>query len=830
MKCPECHFENPADTLYCGKCGTKLPTLDEIQASQTKTFETHKEELTTGTIFAGRYQIIEELGHGGMGKVYKVQDTKIGEKIALKLIKSEIGLDQKTIERFSNDLKLARKIRHKNVCQMFDLGEEKGAYFITMEYIHGEDLKQIIRKMGRLSAGQAISITKQVCEALEEAHRLGVVHRDLKPQNIMLDEEGNARIMDFGIARSLKARGITADGVMIGTPEYMSPEQVEGKEADQRSDIYSLGIILYEMMTGRLPFEGETPLSVALKQKTELPPDPKKFNTQIPDELRRTIFKCLEKDKARRYQNSREVLAELTRLEAQFPTAEKVLLSRVSTTVSETFKKINWKRAGVIGAVSLFLILFFVVGLPLFKARQGPINSIAVLPFVSAQADAQTEYFCDGITESLISKLAQLPKIKVISSYSVLKYKGKSVSLETVGRELKIKSVLTGRIIQQGDNLNIIAELINIKDNSRIWGDQYNRKMGDVFAIQEQITQEISQKLRLRLSGEEKKLLAKRPTENLEAYKLYLQGRFYWNKRTPDDLHRAITFFEKAVEIDPNYALGFASIAETYTVLGSLAVEPSDVVFPKAKEYGLKALALDENLPEVHTALGAVKIWYESDMKSAEQEYKKAVDLNPNYATAHQWLAELYMVTEKYKLAHEEIQKAIELDPNAGIMRVIEGQVYLIESNFDEVVRTQKELLSKDPDFDVARLIIFHAYLGKRDYEQAWKNVEECKTPNWKFYMNCRYLAARGKSEEARMMLGKIDPNTSSVYLESKIIYLEPSFIALIYGDLGDVDGAFRWYQQAVKMRSPFPEWAIRFYLPNDCLIKDPRFKEIFRK
>jgi serine/threonine protein kinase/lipopolysaccharide biosynthesis regulator YciM len=830
MKCPKCQYENPADSRFCGNCAAPLHPSKEVLPSATETLLVPPKELPSGATFAGRYQVIEELGKGGMGNVYKVLDKEVEEKVALKLLKPEVAADGETIARFRKELKLSRTISQKNVCRMYDLGQFQGSYFITMEYVPGEDLKSFIKRSGQLTIAKSIYIAKQICEGLAEAHRLGVIHRDLKSQNIMIDREGNARIMDFGIARSLKTKGETDAGVLIGTPAYMSPEQVEGKEADQRSDIYSLGIILFEMVTGRVPFEGDTTLGVALKQKTELPPDPKKFNAQIPDEMKRTIFKCLEKDKAKRYQNAGEVLAELTRLEAQYPTTEKVLPSKITTTMGETFKKINWKRVGIIGAISLFLILLFFVGSQVFKSPEASINSIAVLPFESSQPSPETEYFCDGVTESLISKLSQLPKIKVISSYSVLKYKGKNVSLETVGKELKIKSVLTGRIVQQGDNLSIVAELINIKDNSRIWGDQYNRKMGDIFAIQEEITQEISQKLRLRLTGEEKKLLTKRFTENLEAYNLYLQGRFYWNKRTPDDLQTAIACFEKAVAIDPSYALGYGSIAEAYTVLGSLAVEPADVVFPKAKEYSQKALTLDENLPEAHTALGAVRIWYEADMKSAEQEYQKAVDLNPNYATAHQWLAELYMVTERYKLGHEEIQKAMELDPNAGIMKAVEGEIYLAEGNYDEVVRTQKELLAKDPDFDVARLVLFHAYLAKRDYEQARKNVEDCKTPNWKFYMDCRLLAAAGKSEEAKMMLRKIDPNTSSIHIEQKIIYLEPSMIIMIYGDLGDADGAFRWYQKAVNLRSPLPELAIRIFLPNDCLKKDPRFKEIFKK
>jgi serine/threonine protein kinase len=310
IQCPKCKAENPDTKQFCGDCGTQLTPPDEIPV-QTKTIEAPKEELTTGSTFAGRYQIIEELGRGGMGKVYKAQDTEIKEKIALKLIKPEISSDKKTIERFQNELKLARKISHRNVCRMHDLGKSEGNYFITMEYVDGENLKGMIRMMGQLSSGKTISIAKQVCEGLSEAHRIGVVHRDLKPSNIMIDKDGNAKIMDFGIARSLTGKGITGVGVMIGTPEYMSPEQVESKEIDQRSDIYSLGVILYEMVTGQVPFEGDTPYSIGVKHKSEVPRNPKEINPQISDDLNRMILKCLEKEKDKRYQSAGELRSEL---------------------------------------------------------------------------------------------------------------------------------------------------------------------------------------------------------------------------------------------------------------------------------------------------------------------------------------------------------------------------------------------------------------------------------------------------------------------------------------------------------------------------------------
>jgi serine/threonine protein kinase len=411
MKCPKCLWDNPSESQFCSKCGTQLGLSEDVSLP-TKTIETPKEELTTGSTFARRYQIIEELGRGGMGRVYKAVDTEVNEKIALKLIKPEIAADKKTIERFRNELKFARKIRHKNVCQMYDLSKEEGSYYITMEFVPGDDLKSLIRRMGRLSPGQAITITKQVCDGLAEAHKLGVVHRDLKPQNIMIDQDGNARIMDFGIARSLEGKGITGAGVMIGTPDYMSPEQVEGKETDQRSDIYSLGVILYEMVIGQAPFEGDTPFTIGIKHKSEAPKDPKELNPQIPDDLSRIILSCLEKEKDSRYQSADELRSELKALDQGMPTTEKVIPKRKPLTSREITVTFGVKRLIVPALILLAIILagtilwrnVFNKGAPLLPTEK---HSIAVISFRNQTGDQAYDYLQDTIPNLLITSLEQ---------------------------------------------------------------------------------------------------------------------------------------------------------------------------------------------------------------------------------------------------------------------------------------------------------------------------------------------------------------------------------------------------------------------------------------
>ncbi len=519
MRCPKCNFDNPSESDFCSKCGIRIqPSSEEIPVSQTETLKTPIKELTTGSTFAGRYQIIEELGKGGMGRVYKVLDTEIKEKVALKLLKPEIAADQETIERFRNELKLARKISHRNVCRMYDLGKAEGTHFITMEYVHGEDLKSMIRMSTGLTVGTVLSVGKQVCDGLAEAHSLGVVHRDLKPQNIMIDKGGNAKIMDFGIARSIKEKGITGPSVLIGTPEYMSPEQAEAKEVDHRSDIYSLGIILYEMATGRVPFEGDTALSIAMKHKSEIPKDPKQFNPNIPDDLSGVILRCLEKDKAERYQTAAEVRSELERIEKGIPTTERVVPERKTLTSREitvkfTLKKLMIPALALIAVVVATIAFLFI--LP--KKEKGPRApnrlSIAVLPFENASGSKEDETFSDGITEDITTQLSKIGELEMKSQTSMKKYKNSPKGIKEIGQELDVASILEGSVRRADNQVRITTRLVDTAKDRQIWAESYDKELKEIFSIQSDVALQIATALRAKLTPAEKERVEKKPTK-----------------------------------------------------------------------------------------------------------------------------------------------------------------------------------------------------------------------------------------------------------------------------------------------------------------------------
>ncbi len=823
IKCPECNTDNPSDSKYCKECATPLPP-EEISVP-TETLEAPKEELTTGSTFAGRYQIIEELGKGGMGRVYKVMDEKIKETVALKVLKPEIASDKDTIQRFSNELKMARKIAHKNVCRMYHLSEEKGAHYITMEYIRGEDLKSMIRMMGQLSAGQAVSVAKQVCEGLSEAHRLGVLHRDMKPHNIMMDRDGTARIMDFGIARSLKTKGITGSGVMIGTPEYMSPEQAEAKELDRRSDIYSLGVVLYEMVTGRVPFEGDTPLSVAMKHKSETPANPQKLNAQIPEDLSNVILKCLEKEKDKRYQDAGELLSELNRIEKSIPTTERVVPKGKS--ITERMRIIKWKKALLYAGAAILLAAIILGGIFLFTGLKESINSIAVLPFENVNKDPEIEYLSDGITESLINKLSQVPGLTVISRFSVFQYKDQRPDLQEVGQKLNVRAVLTGRIVERSDGLSISAELVDARLNSVIWGEQYSRKkLADIFSVQEDISREISEKLRLRLTGEEKKRLRERYTGNTAAYQSYLKGRFYWNKRTEEGLNKGLEYFREAIEIDPGYALAYAGLADSYNLLARYSYLSPEEGMPRGIAAATKALEIDDMLGEAHNSLAFAKRYYDYDFETADREYKKAIQFNPGYATAHHWYAIHLAGTGRFEEAIAEIKRAQELDPLSIIINTNIAWIYYFARQYNKAIDQFQKALEMNENFPVAHLRLGRTYVQKGMIEEAISEFQKAVTLSGGSTDMIAALghayAVAGQKDEAEAVLDQLEELSKEKYVSSYEV-------AMIYIGLGKKDKALDLLEESYSERSSYLVY-LKVDPRLDDLRSEPRFKTLLEK
>jgi serine/threonine protein kinase/Tfp pilus assembly protein PilF len=831
MRCPKCNFDNPSDSGFCSKCGTRImPSSAEVSVSQTETLKTPIKELTTGSTFAGRYQVIEELGHGGMGRVYKVYDTEIKEKIALKLLKPEIGVDQDAIERFRNELKFARKIGHRNVCKMYDLNKEDGAYYLTMEYVHGEDLKRLIKKMGSIPTGKTVSIARQICQGLAEAHSLGIVHRDLKPQNIMVDEGGNAKIMDFGIARSLKLKGITGAGVMIGTPEYMSPEQVEGKETDPRSDIYSLGVILYEMVTGRVPFEGDTPFTIGVKHKTEVPRNPRELNTQIPDDLGRLILRCLAKEKDKRYQTSEAIISDLDKIEKGLPSTERVVPERKTLTSREITVKFSLKKLLFPGLVIVALVV--AAGIMLWRAfpkkeavsaKSGP-PSIAVLPFVDDSPEKSHEYLCEGLPNTLINALNAIQNLRVPARTSSFSFVGKGLDIQGIGQKLNVENVLEGSIQVVGNNLRVTASLIKVKDGYQLWNATYDRRLEDVFAIQDEIAQAIVRALKIRLLGEQNKQLVKRYTGNMEAYKLYLEGLYYWNKRTGKDLNKAIELFNQAIEKDANYALAYVGLADSYSLLSLYgAARPKDV-FPRAKAAAIKALEIDETLAEAHNSLAYVYERYDWNWKAAEAEFKRALELNPNYATGHFWYSELLTYTGRFEESIREMKRALELDPVSLVINANMGWVYIMAQQPDQGLAQLHKTLEMDSNFVPAHLMLGIANLAKKNFREAIDEMKKVKELSGDVFMRSlgEAYAAAGKFEEAKGILEELKT-------KSQKQFVSPYGMADIYAAMGDHDKAFELANKAYEERD---EGLIFIKIdPNFAPFhSDPRYQALLKK
>jgi serine/threonine protein kinase/Flp pilus assembly protein TadD len=711
MKCPKCNFENPDTQSFCGNCGTQLIPPKNIPA-QTRTIETPFQELSRGSLFANRYEIIEELGTGGMGKVYRVEDTKAKEEIALKLIKPEIAADKKTIDRFRNELTTARKIRHKNICGMYDLGEDKGSYYITMEYVTGEDLKSLIRRVKQIPVGTAISITEQICEGLSEAHKLGVVHRDLKPSNIMIDKDGNARIMDFGIARSLKGKGITGAGVMIGTPEYMSPEQVEGKDVDHRSDLYSLGVILYEMVTGRVPFEGDTPFTVGVKHKSEIPQNPKEINSQIPDTLNNVIFKCLEKEKEKRYQSIGELRSELENIEKGIPKTERIgpvrkpLTSR-EITVQFSLKKLFIPVFVIIGVIMIGVALWH----PWSEAKKTPVPSdkpsLAVVYFENVSGDESLDGWRTGIASLLTTDLMQSKLIHVLPDdrvFSILKKYGlqdekkyTTEDLIKIADEGGVNHTINGSYIRAGGTI-IVTMVLQKPHTGEVINSHKVTCRGE-----EEITPRIDEltrlvKLDLELSKDQ---IASDPDKKIESITTNFPEAFKHYQKGLDALYRLFTekahdHFQKAVEIDPTFAMAHVYLALSsgiFAVMNPLAdLSSQRRSLELARKYAYKVTDRERQ------AIDGWRALYDREFRLAYDIAQELVEEYPDFQSAFMLLQYAAQIVDEKESSLFALKRYLELDPNFGPAYNGIAYIHFALGNRSEAVSAVKKAVDLLPD------------------------------------------------------------------------------------------------------------------------------------
>jgi serine/threonine-protein kinase len=755
----------------------------------------------------GRYEIRSQLGTGGMGEVYLAQDTALDRKVALKILPPNLAEDSDRMSRFVREAKSASALNHPNIITIHEIGEIDGLHFIATEYIEGETLKTRLNAES-LSLKATLDIALQVISALDAAHRAGIVHRDIKPDNIMVRDDGIVKVLDFGLLKltakersEVDSEGITkmqvrtSAGVIMGTTAYMSPEQARGLEMDARTDIWSFGCVLYEILTNQQAFQGETMTDVLANIIHREPDSIVAHRRDTPGELERIVARALRKNRDERYQSARELFNDLQQLQTRLLVEAEIIRSGESERVA-----------------------------PIQPARF--LSSIAVLPFANLSTEKDNEYFSEGLTEEIIMNLSKLQTLKVITRGSAMRYVKDGKTHKQIASDLGVQYLLEGSVRRYGSDLRITAQLVDAFRDEYIWVETYRGTMKDIFDIQEKVASEIAQALQIRLSPDEKQNLKKRPTENTGAYQLYLQGRFFWNKRSEEGLKTAIRYFEQAIERDPQYALAWAGIADSYSLLGEFGTISRKELYPKAEAAVNKALEIDNGLAEVHTSLASLFMFRKWDWANSEKEFKLALELNPNYATAHHWYSQWFLNMGRLEESLAMISRAAELDPVSQAILKDQGLALYYNRQYDGAIALARKTLELDPNYAAAHRLLSLAYQGKGQFAEAIvENVKWGELTGNKVEASvtlAQLYAASGQKEEARRIIDDLqrDPLvTDQVYRG----------LALVYTALGENDRAFEFFEKSYE-RHEESILTLKVDPKVDPLRSDPRFEVLLKK